>query len=628
MIPHSTIPMKNPSSQSALSNPRILLGVALCSAGVLFAMLSMAVPIPSASKGLRSAAAGNWSIVDSPNTFTSVLPYFGSVTCVSASDCWAVGSYVPGSYKQTLIEHWDGTSWIVTPSPNINETENNFLTSVTCNSASDCWAVGTVGDNLSASTLIVHWNGTSWAITPSPNPGTINELSGVTCASPSDCWAVGSYYNGTVSRTLVERWDGISWTIVASPNASAASNGLRGVTCVSASNCWAVGNSFNPATQRFESLAEKWDGISWVIVSSPHPPGETGLIGIACASASECWAVGYRIGPAYQTLIQRWDGTSWTIIPSPNSSVSETNLLYGVTCVATSECWAVGYNIDSSSDVRTLIERWNGSSWTIEPSPNTTINNKLFTVACSSAADCWALGEDIVEHWSGTSWDVVPSATLPGLTENVLRSVACASGSDCWAVGDSSNPTTATSETLIQRWNGSSWFIVPSLNSSESAYNKLFGVTCVSVSDCWAVGSSQDGTPGGSYSLIERWNGTSWSIVTSPNNPGDALASVTCLSASSCWAVGDHFDDTSSSHQTLIERWNGTSWTVVTSPSIPGVDNILLDVTCTSASDCWAVGYFYNVTSGVFGELIQHWDGTLWSRTRPSLRSPLSGRLS
>ena len=40
--------------------------------------------------------------------------------------------------------------------------------------------------------------------------------------------------------------------------------------------------------------------------------------------------------------------------------------------------------------------------------------------------------------------------------------------------------------------------------------------------------------------LIEHWNGISWSIVTSPNNgtSGLQLNGVTCASASDCWAVG------------------------------------------------------------------------------------------
>ena len=52
------------------------------------------------------------------------------MTCVSASDCWAVGYYIYSSgvyIYQTLIEHWDGTSWAIVTSPNTSTTQSNVL---------------------------------------------------------------------------------------------------------------------------------------------------------------------------------------------------------------------------------------------------------------------------------------------------------------------------------------------------------------------------------------------------------------------------------------------------------------------------------------------------------------------
>ena len=172
---------------------------------------------------VASATVGDWAIVTSPNTSATQTNYLYGVTCVSASDCWAVGDYDSGSLVlQTLIEHWDGTLWAIVSSPNASVTLTNSLTGVTCVSASDCWAVGYYIAN-KVQTLIEHWNGTSWAIVSSPNTviPQSNGLAGVTCASASDCWAVGYYINGSTYQTLIERWDGTSWAIVSSPNTSA-----------------------------------------------------------------------------------------------------------------------------------------------------------------------------------------------------------------------------------------------------------------------------------------------------------------------------------------------------------------------------------------------------------------------
>src|SRR5437763_2573250 len=62
------------------------------------------------------------------------------------------------------------------------------------------------------------------------------------------------------------------------------------------------------------------------------------------------------------------------------------------------------------------------------------------------------------------------------------------------------------------------WSVVPSPNSGMMD-NYLNGVVSISLSNVWAVGYSQPNLGGPSQTLIEHWNGTSWSIVSSPS-PG------------------------------------------------------------------------------------------------------------
>src|SRR5439155_13253992 len=79
----------------------------------------------SQSMPLTSGATPNWSIVSSPNiNSTQDRTVLNGVTCVSASDCWAVG-YYSSSADQTLVEHWDGMSWAIISSPNISASTNN-----------------------------------------------------------------------------------------------------------------------------------------------------------------------------------------------------------------------------------------------------------------------------------------------------------------------------------------------------------------------------------------------------------------------------------------------------------------------------------------------------------------------
>ena len=112
------------------------------------------------------------------------------------------------------------------------------------------------------------------------------------------------------------------------------------------------------------------------------------------------------------------------------------------------------------------------------------------------------------------------------------------------------------------------------------------------------------------------------SIVSSPN-PSDAkgfvnLADVSCLSSTSCFAVGYYATSLLSTApldlKTLVERWNGSTWTIQPSPGATGqAYNALLGVSCTSVSACTAVGSFTNTLLGSPSPLAERWNGTEWS---------------
>lgn len=383
-----------------------------------------------------------------------------------------------------------------------------------------------------------------WSIVASPNAigagqvSATNRLYSVTCTSATNCWAVGVYYNSNAfGQTLIEQWNGNSWTVVSSPNNTPQSNGLNGVTCASASQCWAVGYSYD-TTQTAQGLIEQWDGASWTVASVNGLPAASNYFqSVTCPSASECWAVGYSLyssgGPGglglYQTLIAQWNGSSWTVVLSPNTNAMESNLLWGVTCASATNCWAVGYSY----------------------SPNDP-----------------HVSQSLIEQWNGVSWAIVPSPTVSGSTSNELLSVTCASTTDCWGVGIYVNPF-ETALTLIEHWNGSSWVVIASPNAVATENNVLSGVTCTSASECWAVGFY---VPNVNFSatLIEQWNGTAWSIATSPN-PGfeyNYLNGVTCNLANNCWAVGSYDSNPDSGpDQTLIENYAVASPTPTPSPT-------------------------------------------------------------
>ena len=297
-----------------------------------------------------------------------------------------------------ITERWDGTSWRVVRSPDPAGSTDARFASVHCRSSTSCVAVGQYTTaSYTTKTLAERWNGTTWSIVPSPNPVAIavSGLVSVQCVSATFCIAVGSYYvsspDSSSEKTLVEQWDGTSWRIVTSPNQPAAiDSGLAGVWCTTAAECFAVGHYTTETVTR--TLVERWDGSKWSIVASPNRAGvaQNELSAVVCRAASSCFAVGSGGG----TLVERWNGSSWSMVTSPNPSGATSASLTGVSCPGTGRCYAVGDFFKGSSMTR-LVETWNGASWSIvgTPAPAGTIRSSLNGIACATSVNCFAVGE-------------------------------------------------------------------------------------------------------------------------------------------------------------------------------------------------------------------------------------------
>jgi hypothetical protein len=261
---------------------------------------------------------------------------------------WAVGN-VGYPTRQTLTEHWDGTGWSIVSSPNVGAAEN-YLSGVTAISAQDVWAVGAYSNNGSypSQTLIEHWNGTSWSVVSSPNLGEASWLNGVVKVTARDIWAVGAYHiANSIDQPLIEHWDGKSWSVSLS---SGGDDHLNAVAQVPGTNqVWAVGYEYT--TPGTVPLIEHWDGTSWS--SIPSPTNVFGfLYGVVAVSAKDAWVGGSLIGN--ETFIENWNGTYWSVIPSPNPG--SPNVFYAMAKVPyTQKVFAVGHT-GNSTGLQTLIE--------------------------------------------------------------------------------------------------------------------------------------------------------------------------------------------------------------------------------------------------------------------------------
>ena len=325
--------------------------------------MALAVAAPSAAQ----ATPSGFTVVPGVNVSGSL----SSVSAVSSSNVWAVGTTGPSSFTNyPLIEHWNGAHWTMVAPP-ISGHAN--LLSVDAVSADDVWVVGQrdgatrnhglvwhyngsvwtvvappagsfwIGDvsatsptnvwaqvSVSSGQHLQHWNGTSWSVPSQAAESVLN----VDALSPSLVWT--SFYS---TRHMIGRWNGSGWHYYSSPGGV-----IESIGDTSSTDVWGVGLYFNPGGGTGQAFAAHWNGSSMSFSYPPEYPDLHRLFAVAPLSSTDVWAVGDRINDADQqrTLIDHWDGTTWSDLGGPNVGTGLNGLNSIARVPGSSTLWAVG----------------------------------------------------------------------------------------------------------------------------------------------------------------------------------------------------------------------------------------------------------------------------------------------
>ena len=543
-----------------------------------------------------------WNGTDWALETTSVLKksLFDGVSCVSTSECIAVGSY----RGRALAESWNGTTWTVQSTPHPAGATSSSLSSVSCSANGSCSAVGSFSSASGTGSFAESWNGSTWVLQHIPEPAGADStaLSSVACAGSSSCFAVGDYELGATSLPLSEERNGAVWSIEPTSSPSdVTSSSLSGVACTSTSLCQAVGTDAGiDGTSNI--IAEKWGGQGWSSASI-HDGGfrTENLSGISCTSAAACQGVGEFTG---NNLAEGWSGSAWSLEAQPLSwidgHVQVPSSLFAVSCPAATMCMAAGtsWEVVGENELNgpfAAVEMWNGSAWTKQLIFEV---GSLTGVSCPTAVACTAVGSSaelggaMIEGWNGTSWTLQSRGVPQGGKDTNLAAVSCTASTACTAVG-SYVDRAGTTEALVETWNGTTWAVQPTPTLEGATATTLDGVSCTSPSSCTAVGSYTDA--GHSEALIESWNGKAWRAQPTPLPGGTSasnLSGISCTSSMACTAVGSYTNREGAS-QALLEGWNGSSWSIESTPFFASAS--LDGVSCWAGStmpSCAAVGTY------------------------------------
>ena len=276
----------------------------------------------------------------------------------------------------------------------------------------------------------------------------------------------------------------------------------------------------------------------------------------------------------------------WNVVASPNVGNAQ-NYLNSVFAITPNDVWVVGTASGTASS-GTLTEHWNGMQWSVVPSPSVGIYPSLNSVSGVATNDVWAVGNyGVIEHWNGQHWQLVSSSN----NGTVLLGVTAISANDVWAVGS----TGGTTQTFIEHWNGTQWSVVPHPDMTS----RLYAITAVASNEVWTVGDALYAQR--DQNLIEHWDGNTWKMMYDVS-PGcqPSLYGVTALSPTDVWAVGSAGvwgNCIDGSSNPLIEHWDGTQWSIVSSPNVGSMNNSLNGVSgLTATTQVWAAGSYTGKT--------------------------------
>lgn len=322
--------------------------------------------------------------------------------------------------------------WTTVPTPSI---PGAFLLAISAPAQKDVWVVGSRGALDHERTLILHFDGETFRIVPSPSPYLTSDLRDVVAFAPNDVWAVGTgvtmrepHYRYTPT---VLHYDGARWRQVAVPSVRTGFGlEVHAIAGTGPDDIWLVGTANVRDSAGWVGLIEHYDGRQWRIV--PTPPSE--FFTLTAIAPGDVWAAGSS-APTYRPNrpVAHWNGRRWRLVKDAAQDGWATTARDSSASGA-SNIWIVG---DQAAGP--FVERFDGRRFTRVPVPagdfmanyNNQQDSYLTGVEAVSPRDVWAVGNFGIEHYDGHRW-------LRSSPDDSLEAITAVTSTDIWATGGAS----------------------------------------------------------------------------------------------------------------------------------------------------------------------------------------------
>jgi hypothetical protein len=444
----------------------------------------------------RAVAGGRWGVAQEvPGT--AALNLAGgadvySISCGSAGNCSAGGAY---EYK---IERWEpfvvsethgawGTAIEVPGIAALNKRHAAGIASVSCASAGNCSAGGsyTGGSGKDQVFVVGEKKGTWDTAIELPGIAALNVggdagLSSISCASPGNCAAGGSYAQGhfLAQAFVVSQTNGTWGTAVQVPGIAALNTGqqaqVNSVSCASPGYCSAGGYYSNKAGAQEAFVVDETNGTWGTAQPVPGAVNPGGAVtSVSCGKAGYCSAGGYSYieGRQQPFVVSETNGTWGQAAELPGIAVLNTGPLAGITsvsCASAGNCSAGGQYSTGRKHLAIhqqafVVSEVNGTWGTAEEVPGSGALNpggiaQVNSVSCGSPGNCSAGGYTngnangtafVVDETNGNWGTAHQVRGTPGYLGAEVETMSCVPAGSCSAGGFYNNSTVAGEQAFV-----------------------------------------------------------------------------------------------------------------------------------------------------------------------------------
>jgi Tfp pilus assembly protein PilV len=407
-------------------------------------------------------------------------------------------------------------------------------------------------------------------------PSVTGVADGVTCPTTTFCLASGQQQqtstsgsnqtNGTPTAEILKTTDGASWNPVTVPGMAR----LLGISCASNTQCEAVGTG---TTGRAVAVGVTISGATWTITPQTLPSGTTvaELSSVACTSTLSCFAVGYGVtGSTRAGVMLSWNGLAWAVVPT--SGVEQ---IQSIACPSVLACVITDNNTAApvpAPQLQTFTTLTNQFSLPITLSP---VASTLTQVTCGSSVSglCIAEGtsggnaEVYISTGGSGTWSAVSGIPAGAST---LGTPICPTTSSCILTDNTPSTSTATVLDLTGTTVGSTTtWAAGNAPTFPTGIQSLSDLACTTTS-CVASGQAS-GTPAQGVLITSTTTaGTSWSTTAVPGSTTSTFLSGAGCFGSTCVSAGE------SPTGDLLYGTSGGTWQADTVPTpTAGVTGLL-----------------------------------------------------